>query len=78
MKRQRLKNKFLREKNQANRDNYKKITDNRTFWKTVFPLFTNKPPKCENIIINEGDKSISDEKNFLKYLTNFFLMLCPT
>ena len=39
----------------------KKITNNRTFWKTVVPLFTNKPSKSENII-NEGDKSISDEK----------------
>ena len=62
-----FRNKFLREKNQANKDNYKiqrnlckknlrktkthilailiqkkNRTDNRTFWKTVVPLFTNK------------------------------------
>ena len=89
MKRSRLKNKFLRQKNQANRDNYKiqrnlckklqrksknsifsnldtkKITDCRTFWKTVVPLFTSKPSKSENFIINEGDKSISDETKTL-------------
>ena len=40
----------------------KKVTDNRTFSKTVFSLFTNKPSKSENIIINEGYKSITDEK----------------
>ena len=102
MKKSRLRNKTLRETNQANRDNYKiqrdfckkllrktknsyfsnldtkKITDNRTFWKTVVPLFTNRLSKNENIIINKGDKSISDEKNFVKYLTYFFLMLYPT
>ena len=91
MKRSRIRNKFLREKNQANRDNYKfqrnlckkllrktknsylsnldtkKITDSITFWKKVIPLFTSKPSKSENIII-EGDKSISHEKTFVKYL----------
>ena len=51
--------------------------DNRSFWKTVAPLFTNKPSKSQNIIINEGDKSISDKKIFVEYLTHFFLMLCP-
>ena len=93
MKRSRIRNKFLREKNQANRDNYKfqrnlckkplrktknsylsnldtkKITDSITFWKKVIPLFTSKPSKSENIIIIEGDKSISREKTFVKYLT---------
>ena len=85
MKRSRIRNKFLREKNQADRDNYKfqrktknsylsnldtkKITDSITFWKKVIPLFTSKPSKSENIIIIEGDKSISREKTFVKYLT---------
>ena len=92
MKRSRIRNKFLREKNQADRDNYKfqrnlckkplrktktsylsnldtkKITDSITFWKKVIPLFTSKPSKSENIIIIEGDKSISHEKTFVKYL----------
>ena len=61
-----LRNKFLSEKYQANKDNYKikrnlckkllqktknsyfsnldrkKLTNNRTFWKKVVPLFTSK------------------------------------
>ena len=57
--------------------NTKKITDNRTFCKTVVTLFTNKLSKSENIIINECDKTISDEKKIVKYFTHFFLMLCP-
>ena len=32
----------------------------------------NKPLKSENTIINEGDKSNSDEKKIVKYLTPFF------
>ena len=38
--------------------------ENRTFLKTVVPLFTNKPSESENII-NNGDKSISDERKIL-------------
>ena len=69
MKKSRLRNKFLKNKNEINRNNYKvqrnyckkllkttkkqyfnnlntsKVTDNRTFWKTVVPLFTNKPSR---------------------------------
>ena len=50
----------------------KKITDNRTFWKTVVPLFTKKPSKSENIIINEGDKNIFDEKNISQIFNTLF------
>ena len=52
--------------------NTKKITDNRTFCKTVVPLFTNKLSKSENIIINECDKTISDEKKICQIFHTFF------
>ena len=43
-----------------------RFRNNRTFWKTVVSLFTNKLSKSENvIIINDSDKSISDEKKTL-------------
>ena len=44
----------------------KKITDNRTFWKTVVPLFTNKASKGGKIILNEAEKHISDNKKIFK------------
>ena len=44
---------------------YKKSHGYRTFWKTIVPLFTSKPSKSESFIINEGDKSISDETKTL-------------
>ena len=80
MKRSRYRNKFLKDKSQTSRENYKiqqnlckkllkktkksyfeslntkKITDNRTFWKTVVPLFTNKASRGEKIILTEAEK----------------------
>ena len=36
----------------------RKVTDNRTFWKTVVPLFSNKFSKSEKINLTEGNKTI--------------------
>ena len=80
MRRSRYRNKFLKDKSQTIRENYKiqrnlhkkllrkikksyfesfntkKITANRTFWKTVVPLFTSKPSRGEKIILTEAEK----------------------
>ena len=52
--------------------NTKKITDNRTFWKTVVPLFSNKVSRGEKIILTEAEKHISDDKKICKIFDNFF------
>ena len=96
MKRSRYRNKFLKDKSQTSRENYKiqrnlckkllrktkksyfeslntkKITDNRTFWKTVVPLFTNKASRGEKIILTEAEKHISDDKRICNFFNNFF------
>ena len=96
MKRSRYRNKFLKDKSQTNRENYKihrnfskklsrktkksyfeslntkKITDNRTFWKTVVPLFTNKASRGEKIILTEAEKHISNDKKLCKIFNSFF------
>ena len=41
--------------------NTKKITDNRTFWKTDVPFFTNEASRGEEIILTEAEKHISDD-----------------
>lgn len=38
------------------------ITDSRSFWSKVIPLFTKKELKLEKIIITAGGKNISDYK----------------
>ena len=51
----------------------KKITDNRTFWKNVVPLFSNKFSKSEKINSTEGDKTISNDDELCRVFNNFFL-----
>ena len=96
MKRSRYRNKFLKDKSQTSRENYKiqrnlckkllrktkksyfeslntkNIADNRTFWKTVIPLSTNKVSRGEKIILTEAEKQISDDKKTCKIFNNFF------
>ena len=38
-----------------------KVTDNRTFCRTIAPTFPNKNSKSEKIILNEESKTVSDE-----------------
>ena len=96
MKKSRYRNKFLKDKSQTSRENYKiqrklckkvlrktkksyfeslntkNITDNRTFWKTVVPLFKNKVSRGEKIILTEAEKHIFDEKKICKIFNSFF------
>ena len=50
----------------------KKISDNRTFWRTIVPLFTKKAAEGEKIVLNEAEKHISDDTKILKIFDNFF------
>ena len=99
MKRSRLRNKFLRDRTDTSRDEYKKqsnlcvsllkkakkdhfanvdtksVTDNKKFWQTVKPLFSNKVKVKKVIKLVENDVMIEDEskiaKNFNEYTTYF-------
>ena len=50
----------------------KKVTDNRTFWKTIVSLFSNKFSKSVNINLTEGNKTISNDDELCQVLNNFF------
>ena len=52
--------------------NTKTITDNRTYWKTVVLLFTEKASGGEKIILTEAEEHIPDDKNICKIFNNFF------
>ena len=49
-----------------------KVTDNRTFWKTVAPLFSNKFSKSEKINLTEENKTISNYDGLYRVFNNFF------
>ena len=40
----------------------KSVTDNKMFWKTVAPLFSNKSKASNKITLSENEKLITPEK----------------
>ena len=52
--------------------NYKKVSDNKTFWKTVKPFFTDKGVNHDRILLVEEHEIISDNDKISEKLNNFF------
>ena len=52
--------------------NEKKITDNKTFWKTVKPFLSDKTPSDEKITLIEKDKIIKTDTKTDNVLNTFF------
>ena len=50
----------------------KKVTDNKSFWKTVKPSFSDKSIKDGNIILIEDEIMISDEEKVAEIFNSFF------
>ena len=59
-------------KNYYSNLNEKKITDNKTFWKTVKPFLSDKTPSDEKITLIEKDKIIKTDPKTANILNNFF------
>ena len=50
----------------------KLITDNKTFWKTVSPLFSDKHFRLNKITLLVGDEIISEDAEVAKQFNNYF------
>ena len=50
----------------------KKVTDNKYFWKTIKPNFTDKTLRYEKIILVEDDKVVTAETVFAKIFKDHF------
>ena len=50
----------------------KRITNNRKFWQTIKPNFTDKSLKDDRITTVEGDKVIAEERDVLKLFKDLF------
>ena len=79
VKRSKLRNKFLKSRDLSNTkriyfNNFdiRKVTDNRTFCKTVVPLFSNKFSKSEKINLTEWNNTISQDDELCRVFNNFF------
>ena len=55
-----------------NKFDHKKVSDNKTFWKTVRPFFTGKGVNYERILLVEENETISDNDEVSEKRNNFF------
>ena len=104
MIRSKLRNKFLKDKNEQSRNGYRKkrnlcvalvcrakqqyfssldlslIADNKKFWKTVKPLFSDKISHKDIISLTEDGKTITEDLPIAEIFNNYFsrviLSLC--
>ena len=53
------------------------ICDNKKFWTTVKPLFSNKIKSVENIVLSENGVLIKDEEKVAHIFNNFFVNIVP-
>ena len=50
----------------------KKVVDNRSFWKTVSPLFSTKCSKDDKMILHENDKCVSNDDELCQIFCGYF------
>ena len=60
------------ERNFYNNLNVNKIIDNKSFWKTVKPSFTEKTLKDEKIVLVENDTTFSEENEVAEIFRSYF------
>ena len=53
--------------------NIRDSSDNRKFWKTIKPYFSNKGLNSNKFLIKDKGKVVSNEKQFAAIIKNFFL-----
>ena len=64
---------FQKEKKKCyERINKKCFTDNKKFWKTVKPLFSDKQIHHRKITLIENDEIISNDSNIVEMMNAFF------
>ena len=78
MKRSRLRNKFLRDRTEMSRKEYKKqitfcVLDNRKFWQNVKPLFSNKVKAKTTSKLIENNETIDNEIKIAKIINEYFV-----
>ena len=51
---------------------FKRVIDNKQFWKTVKPYLTDKTLKNERITFTENEKAVSDKRELVKIFNEYF------
>ena len=55
--------------------NIKNITDNKAFWKTIKPHFSNKGLNSSSLILSEKNKIVTNDQNIANIMNNYFKVL---
>ena len=55
-----------------NNINVKKVSDNKTFWKSVKPFFSNKGLNSNNILLVEGNEIVNDDGKIATIMNRYF------
>ena len=50
-----------------------KITDNKKFWNTIKPLFSDSSGKSSKITLVEGEEIITEDKEIAEKFNNYFI-----
>ena len=53
--------------------NVKDLSDNRKFWKTVKPFFSNKGLNSNKLMLKENNRLITEEKELATVMNTFFV-----
>ena len=64
-------------KDYYNQINIRDVTDNKKFWKTIKPMFTDKIKHTQNISLVDNDVIISDNTKVAEKFNNFFVNIIP-
>ena len=56
-----------------NNINFKKVSDNNTFWKSVKPFFSNKGLNSNNILLIEGNEIVNDDGKIATIMKRYFM-----
>ena len=59
-------------KNYFNDLNIKNITDNKAFWRTIKPYFSNKGLNSSSVILSEKNKNVTNGQNIANIMNNYF------
>jgi ABC-type antimicrobial peptide transport system permease subunit len=59
-------------KNYYSNLNVNNVTDNKKFWNTMKPLFSDKGGVCDKIVLVENNEIISDDTHVAETFNNFF------
>ena len=58
--------------------NIKQVLDNKLFWKSIKPFFSDKGPSTSKITLVEGNNIVSNEEEIANVMNDYFINVTRT